>query len=170
MVKSGTLIDASLVEADAAGRARASRSRAAAIRDASWNAMPEKPLFGYKAHLAVDQGSGLVRRAILTPGQRLGQDAVPRLWCRATSRRCTPTKATTAGGIASGLAERGIADGVMAASYRRRRSMPADHARNRAHAPSSAGRAQLRDRQALVRLPPRALPLAVRNALHLRCG
>ena len=28
--------------------------------------MPEQPLFGYKMHLAVDQG--LVRRAILTPG------------------------------------------------------------------------------------------------------
>jgi transposase, IS5 family len=30
--------------------------------------MPQKPLFGYKMHLAVDHGSGLVRRAILTPG------------------------------------------------------------------------------------------------------
>jgi len=28
----------------------------------------KKPLFGYKMHLAVDQGSGLVRQAILTPG------------------------------------------------------------------------------------------------------
>jgi transposase, IS5 family len=36
-------------------------------RDASWNAMPEKPLFGYKMHLAVDQGSGLVRQALVTP-------------------------------------------------------------------------------------------------------
>jgi hypothetical protein len=36
-------------------------------RDASWNAMPEKPLFGYKAHVAVDHGSGLVRQALLTP-------------------------------------------------------------------------------------------------------
>ena len=30
--------------------------------------MPEQPLFGYKMHLAADQGSGLVRRAIPTPG------------------------------------------------------------------------------------------------------
>ena len=29
--------------------------------------MPEKPLFGYEAHVAVDQSSGLVRQAILTP-------------------------------------------------------------------------------------------------------
>jgi IS5 family transposase len=29
--------------------------------------MKDEPSFGYKAHLAVDQGSGLVRRAILTP-------------------------------------------------------------------------------------------------------
>ena len=29
--------------------------------------MPETPLLGYKMHLAVDQGPGLVRQAILTP-------------------------------------------------------------------------------------------------------
>jgi IS5 family transposase len=29
--------------------------------------MPERPLFGCKAHLTVDGGAGLVRQAILTP-------------------------------------------------------------------------------------------------------
>ena len=68
MVKSGTLIDASLVAADWRRPHKGEPVAGRSDRDASWNAMPEKPLFGYKMHLAVDQGSGLVRRAILTPG------------------------------------------------------------------------------------------------------
>ena len=65
MVKSGTLIDASLVEADCRRPKKGEPAEGRSDKDASWNAMPEKPLFGYKMHLAVDHGSGLVRRAIL---------------------------------------------------------------------------------------------------------
>jgi IS5 family transposase len=68
MVKSGTLIDASLVEADCRRPRKGEPVAGRSDPDASWNAMPEKPLFGYKMHLAVDQGSGLVRQALLTPG------------------------------------------------------------------------------------------------------
>ena len=67
MVKAGTLIAASLVAADARRPRKDEPLEGRSDRDASWNAMPEQPLFGYKMHLAVDQGSGLVRRAILTP-------------------------------------------------------------------------------------------------------
>jgi IS5 family transposase len=67
MVKSGTLIDASLVEADGRRPRQGEPVEGRSDRDATWNAMPEQPLFGYKAHLAVDHGSGLVRQAILTP-------------------------------------------------------------------------------------------------------
>jgi IS5 family transposase len=68
MVKAGTLIDASLVEADCRRPRQGESVEHRSDRDASWNALPEKPLFGYKMHLAVDHGSGLVRRAMLTPG------------------------------------------------------------------------------------------------------
>ncbi len=61
----------------AGGRGRAAPVEGRSARDASWNAMPEQPLFGYKAHVAVDQGSGLVRQAILDADQCVGQDAVP---------------------------------------------------------------------------------------------
>ena len=63
----GTLIDASLVEADGRRPRQGEPVEDRSDRDASWNALPEQPLFGYKAHVAVDQGSGLVRQAILTP-------------------------------------------------------------------------------------------------------
>ena len=67
MVRTGTLIDATLVEADGRRPRQGEPVEDRSDRDASWNAMPEQPLFGYKAHVAVDQSSGLVRQAILTP-------------------------------------------------------------------------------------------------------
>ena len=99
MVKAGTLIDASLVAADARRPRKDEPLEGRSDRDASWNAMPEQPLFGYKMHLAVDQGSGLVRRAMLTPAtSRTRRRFWP--WSRATSGRYTPIAATTAGGTA----------------------------------------------------------------------
>src|ERR671919_2160094 len=67
IVKTGTLIDASLVAADGRRPRQGEPLEDRSDPDATWNAMPEKPLFGYKAHVAVDQSSGLVRQAILTP-------------------------------------------------------------------------------------------------------
>ena len=61
MVKTGTLIDASLVEADGRRPKKGEPVERRSDRDASWNPMPEQPLFGCQMHLAVDQGSGLVR-------------------------------------------------------------------------------------------------------------
>ena len=60
MVRTGTLIDASLVEADGRRPRQGEPVEDRSDRDASWNALPEQPLFGYKAHVAVDQGSGLL--------------------------------------------------------------------------------------------------------------
>ena len=129
MVKAGTLIDASLVAADCRRPRKGEPVEGRSDQDASWNAMPEKPLFGYKMHLAVDQGSGLVRQAILTPATSRTR-CRSSIWSRATSGRCTPTRATTARGIGA-LAAQGIADGVMAGNYRQRPLDAAGHARNR---------------------------------------
>lgn len=68
VIKQGTLIDATLVAAQAApppfGGTTPSHDP-----DAAWTRREGtgKKHFGYKAHIAVDQGSGLVRGAILTP-------------------------------------------------------------------------------------------------------
>src|SRR6185295_3923003 len=66
VLKHGTLIDATLVEA----AVRPSGSAAApSDPDAAFAKRSGKPgsTFGFKAHVAVDQGSGLVRAAQLTP-------------------------------------------------------------------------------------------------------
>jgi IS5 family transposase len=68
IVKQGTLIDATLVAAQSAPPV-SDASRPARDPEAAWTKREgsSKAHFGYKAHLAVDQGSLLIRRALLTP-------------------------------------------------------------------------------------------------------
>jgi transposase, IS5 family len=131
MVKTGTLIDASLVAADGRRPRKGEPVEGRSDRDASWNAMPEKPLFGYKAHVAVDHGSGLVRQALLTPAHV--SDKTPFLaLVQGDEQAVYADKGYDGWWYRQGLAERGIEDGIMAASYWRRPLDAAGHARNRA--------------------------------------
>jgi IS5 family transposase len=131
MVKSGTLIDASLVAADCRRPKKGEPVEARSDRDASWTAMKDEPLFGYKMHLAVDQSSGLVRRAILTPAHV--SDKAPFLdLVQGDERAVYADRGYDGWWYKAELAARGIADGIMAGSYRRRPLAAAGHARNRA--------------------------------------
>jgi transposase, IS5 family len=168
MVKAGTLIDASLVAADCrrprTGEPVAGRSD----RDASWNAMPEKPLFGYKMHRAVDHGSGLVRRAILTPGHV--SDKLPFLeLVQGDERAVYADKGYDGAWYRARLVEQGIADGVMAGDYRQRPLDAAGRARNRMigaiRAPVERTFALLKRWYGYGRVRYRSL---VRNALQLQ--
>jgi transposase, IS5 family len=76
VVKTGTLIDATLVRSS--GRRPPSgstpkdvESRSAHDPDANWTRQGSnrRVFFGYKAHIGVDQGSGLVRTRVLTPAK-----------------------------------------------------------------------------------------------------
>jgi IS5 family transposase len=81
ILRRGTLIDASLVEAavkrpkppqEAApvgpdGRPPSKLVRSALDPEAAWTKKGGRRYFGYKAHVGVDQGSGIVRRHRLTP-------------------------------------------------------------------------------------------------------
>ena len=131
MVKTGTLIDASLVEADCRRPRKGEPVEGRSDRDASWNAMPEQPLFGYKMHLAVDQGSGLVRQALLTPGHV--SDKVPFLdLVQGDEEAVYADRGYDGWWYRQELAARGIADGIMAGDYRQRPLDAAGYARNRA--------------------------------------
>ena len=68
ILRKGTLIDATLVAAQSAPPSYQGEE-AAHDPDAAWTKREGsgKKHFGYKAHIAVDQGSGLVREAVLTP-------------------------------------------------------------------------------------------------------
>ena len=67
VLRRGTLIDATLVEADADVRQGPDGRPVTVEREAGFARRRGRAFFGFKAHLAVDQGSGLVRRTRLTP-------------------------------------------------------------------------------------------------------
>jgi IS5 family transposase len=69
VLKTGTPIDATVVPAAAAEPPRQKGGgRSAADPDAAWIKHGHRyARFGYKVHVAVDRGTGLVRRAIVTP-------------------------------------------------------------------------------------------------------
>ncbi len=75
IVRQGTLIDATLVAAQARKPPFGKESGSTVDRDANWTRRGNKGHFGYKAHIAVDQGSGLIRRRLLTPASV--NDTVP---------------------------------------------------------------------------------------------
>lgn len=69
VIRTGTLIDATAIDAAAAEPPRQKGGgRSAVDPDARWIKLPNgSALFGYKLHLAVDHGTGIVRRAAVTP-------------------------------------------------------------------------------------------------------
>jgi IS5 family transposase len=82
VVKSGTLIDATLIDAAAAEPPRQKGGgRSKADPDARWMKNSKgSARFGYKLHAAVDHGTGIVRRACVTPANvpevEIGHDLV----------------------------------------------------------------------------------------------
>lgn len=76
VLKTGTLIDATLVQSAVRAPPSGStpvgqESRSAADPDANWTRAGKgrRLFFGYKVHVGVDQGSGLIRSRILTPAK-----------------------------------------------------------------------------------------------------
>ena len=67
IVRQGTLIDASLIQAAVAEpRKQPGGGLSTVDPEAQWAKKGSKATFGYKLHIAVDQGSGLVREARFT--------------------------------------------------------------------------------------------------------
>jgi IS5 family transposase len=120
ILKRGTLVDASLVAANARRPRKAEPKERRSDQDAAWNAMPQDaPHYGYKAHVAVDEGSGLVRQAILTPANVSDKTPATQL-IQGDEQAFYGDKGYDGWWLSARLAERGIADKVMRANYRRR--------------------------------------------------
>ena len=64
MIKKGTLVDASVIEADAARPSLKQGDVSPVDPDATFTHKHGKTYFGYKMHIGVDQGSGLIRRLL----------------------------------------------------------------------------------------------------------
>jgi IS5 family transposase len=74
ILKRGTMLDATLIEAAAARPGKERASRDVEARFAKRQGRPGAT-FGYKAHMGVDEGSGLIRAVITTPANV--NDTVP---------------------------------------------------------------------------------------------
>lgn len=136
VVKRGTLIDASLLEA-AARRPRMSEGKISRTDgDARFGANNERRrfVFGYKVHVAVDEGSLLVRAVELTPANVQEIEVAPRL-VRGDEAEVLADRGYDGAILRDLLERKGIVNGVMKRGGYRRPVTQEDIARNHALAP-----------------------------------
>lgn len=136
LVKRGTLIDATLMQA-AARRPRMNEEKISRTDpDARFGTNNERRRyeFGYKAHIGMDASSGLVRTQVLTPAnvQEVTKAAV---LIAGDEAEVLADRGYDARALHAHLEERGIADGVMRRGQKGRPLAPEEVARNHEIAP-----------------------------------
>jgi transposase, IS5 family len=138
ILRRGTLIDATILEA--AVRPPGGDAGEVSPRDppAGWTKKNGRSRFGYEAHAAVDEGSGLVREAVMTPADV--HDRVPADdLVRGDEGAVYAAKAYDSEARRAGLRERGIEPRIMHKARRNRPLRPWQVAFNKAVAPIRAG-------------------------------
>jgi len=108
-LKKGTLVDASLINSVACPPAKGEGS---ADRDASWGGRREKPVYGYKAHVGMDRGSELIRRAEFTTA-RVHDSRMFQAMVSGDEEAAFADKAYRSRKHSQWLQEQGIRDGIM---------------------------------------------------------
>lgn len=114
ILKRGTMLDATLIETSAASRPR--KDQAPRDPDAGLTARKGKPgmTYGYKAHVGVDEGSGIIRSVITTaanvndtvPADDLIRGDEPVVWADAAYHTHRREAALKARGVKARLARR----------------------------------------------------------------
>jgi IS5 family transposase len=139
ILRQGTLIDASLIAADARPRPHGLGTRCTSDPDARWAGRTRGSHFGYKAHIAVDAGSGLIRAAVLTPAN-VHDSTMAEALIQGDEDAVYADRAYDQAARRVRLAEQGIADGIL--RKRQRNTSPAEAAaiamRNKLLAPLRA--------------------------------
>lgn len=133
VLKQGTLIDASLVQS-AARRPRMDEGKISLIDpDARFGTNNERRryIFGYKLHVAVDAGSGLVRALATTPAN-VQEVALARALIQGDELAVYADRGYDADWLHRDLAARGIVDGIMRRNRSTHRLTPEETARNHA--------------------------------------
>lgn len=137
VLKRGTLIDASLVRAavnapappstplppDADGRPASKLVKNPLDPDAAWTKKEGKYFYGYKAHVGMDQGSRIVRRALFTPAKVNESVPADRLIC-GDEGIVYADKAYDSNARRAFLKARGIRDGIARRANRWHRTSP----------------------------------------------
>ena len=138
ILRRGTLIDATILEA--AVRPPTGDAGEVSERDpqAGWTKKNGKSRFGYKAHAAVDEGSGIVREAVMTPADV--HDSIPADdLVQGDEQAVYADRAYDSEARRAGLRERGIEPRIMHKARRNRPLKPWQVAFNKAVAPIRAG-------------------------------
>lgn len=133
LLKQGTLIDASIIQS-AARRPRMDEGKVSAVDpDARFGTNNERRryVFGYKLHVAVDAGSGLVRALATTPAN-VQEIALARELVQGDEQAVYADRGYDADWLHRDLAERGIADGIMRRARPKHTLSPTEIARNHA--------------------------------------
>jgi len=140
MVKAGTILDATLVAAAVARpRKEASGAKHPGEPDADWTRKNGRSHFGYKAHIGVDQGSGLIRKAELTPA-KVAESLVAEALICGDEAAVYADKAYEHKGRRTRLKAARIKDRIMHRSHKNQAALPPWQARrNRLIAPIRAG-------------------------------
>ncbi len=134
VLKAGTLIDATLVEAAVARPPQREGEVSTLDPEAGFTRRGQKSFFGYKAHLAVDLGSDLVRGAILT-GADVGDSLAADALVQGDEDAFFADKAYDSASRREALAEAGIVDAIMHRGHARRPLAPWQRWMNAALAP-----------------------------------
>lgn len=143
ILRRGTLIDASIISADATpkhqdrgpGRGRTEGTYATSDEDAAWTVKHKRAYFGYKAHIGVDEGSGLIRKALMTPANIHDSTPADDLILGdegAVYADCAYSQADRR----DWLAEQGITDGIMYRNHHRRPMTEEQKERNKEISPT----------------------------------
>lgn len=133
IVKQGTLIDATLVEADADVRKGPDGEAVTVDDEAGFAQRRGKSFYGYKAHVGVDT-SGLIRRALVTPANIHDSTPGDQMIC-GDERMVIADKGYHSKKRRALLAKLGIRDGIMRRAGRDHPLSAKNRARNRRLAP-----------------------------------
>ena len=122
LTRKGTLLDASLVAARHNPPPREAGIGAAHAKEpgADWTNKHGKSYFGYKMHIGIDQGSGLIRKAVLTPARTQDIEVADQL-VSGDERAVYADRGYESKAYRARLRRRGIKDRIM---HRRHKYLP----------------------------------------------
>ena len=125
LVKAGTLMDATLVAAQARRPSIQDGPGAGSATDpdATWTRKGGQAHFGYQAHLGVDAESGLIRHAVLTPAH-VNESEVADTLISGDERAVYADKAYESKARRARLQAQGIKDRIMHRSHKHQRQLP----------------------------------------------
>lgn len=138
IVKRGTLIDATVVQSARKAPPKEAGARDTADPEATWQAMKDRPVHGYKLHIAADQAHTLVRAVSVTPAHV--HDSVPANdLIQQDEQAVYADKAYDSRSRADFLERLDIDNRILRRGRRNRPLSDADRAHNRQHSAVRAG-------------------------------